>query len=320
MATMLGVDIGGSKVAAGPVDSAGSFVGDPVVRPTVVRETEAFVEDLLVTIKKARRQGEAGGVVAGIGLACAGTVDQSAGVVVTSPHLPLTMFPLAARVAEATGLPVVLENDANAAVWAECHRGAASGLRHVIMLTLGSGVGGGMVLDGRLIRGAHGAAGELGHVLFEAHGETCRCGARGCLETFLSAKAVERIAFRTVGLFERGAFTGEALGPLARDGELSARTALNEFGYWLGVACANLANIFDPEMIVIGGGLGNLGELILEPARKVVAERTLPPARDQVQLVQAGLGGLSGMIGSGMLAWQELGSLEAGTPHRESSK
>jgi len=306
MAVMLGVDIGGSKVAAGLVGRDGGLVGDAVVRPVVTRETSAFLEDLLVTIKKARK-GAAEDVTA-IGLACAGTVDQKEGVVVTSPHLPIRSFPLARRVAAATGLPVTLDNDANAAVWAESQVGVAAGLRHVIMLTLGSGVGGGMLLDGRVYRGANGAAGELGHVLFEAHGEECRCGARGCLETFLSAKAVERIAFRTVGLFERGAFTGEALGPLARDGELSARTALNEYGWWLGIACANLANMFDPEMIVVGGGLGELGDLILEPARKAMAERALPPACDRVRLAQAGLGGLAGMVGAGLFAWEEYGT------------
>jgi len=239
-------------------------------------------------------------------------------------------------VADRTGLPVTLDNDANVATLAEARVGAAAGLRQVVMLTLGTGVGGGIVLDGRLYRGATGAAGELGHTIVAAGGERCRCGAFGCLEAYASGTALERTAVRLVDaggrrevlsgwraapevagdvtgvvdtsglsrLVDEGRLTGEELGALARDGDPGAQAALQEVSLWLGVGAVNLANIFEPEVIVVGGGLSALGELLLGPARRVLAAAALAPNRDAL-LRAASVGNHAGMVGAGLVCWED---------------
>ena len=225
---------------------------------------------------------------------------------VTSPNLPLRQAPLVDMLQKRLDLPVTIENDANAAAIAEHRVGAAVGMHHVVVLTLGTGIGGALILDGKLYRGAHGGAGEIGHTVVEADGETCKCGRRGCWEQYASGTGLARVGFRTVGLFEQGAFSGEAVGALAKQNFAAATTALNEVGFWLGLGIANVVNIFDPEMVVVGGGLGELGELLLAPAREVL-KGALPPGRDLVKVVSAALGADAGLIGAGLLAWEELG-------------
>lgn len=304
-ATVLGVDIGGTKVALGRVNRDGRILGEVHSYNHGVRH-----EDELLAVLRARigrmlgrsKNGDAQPVKA-IGVACAGTVNQGAGVVVQSPNLPLVDTKLRAFVENEFGLPTTLENDVNAALWAERKLGAARGVKHALMLTLGTGLGGALLLDGRLYRGAQGAAGEVGHIIVDQYGESCRCGLRGCLEAYVAAPAFERIGFRTVGLFERGAFTGELIGRLAVEGSAAAKQALDEIGSWLGVGISNLTNILNPEVVIVGGGLSQLGDLLLEPARKTVREYALRPGRDLVRIVQAELGPAAGMVGAALLVW-----------------
>ena len=318
MRVMIGVDVGGTKVAAGRVTSDGRLNGAPCVVASGTSDFAALVDSIAGAARAAMRDAaSAGETVAGIGIGCAGTVDTRRGVVVTSPNLPLTDAPLGTLLGDRLGLPVHLENDANVAAWAEVQVGAARGCRHVVMLALGTGVGGGLVLDGRLYRGADGAAAEIGHMIIVAGGEQCGCGARGCLEAYASGTALERIARRLVGDLpaavgsglraanDRGALTGEVVGDLALSGDSGALCAVDEVGRWLGIGLSNMVNIFNPDMVVVGGGLGDLGELLLAPARAVLRATALVPGRDTVRVTSAELGNAAGMLGAGLLAWTE---------------
>ncbi|MHB9150608.1 MAG: ROK family protein [Thermoleophilia bacterium] len=334
---VLGVDIGGTKIAVGRVTRNGRLLGEAICRPSDTGSESEFLEGLYAVLVEALGAARNDGhEVRAIGLGCAGTVARARGAIVVSPNLPLVDVPLARLVRERTGLPATLDNDANVATLAEARVGAAAGLQQVVMLTLGTGVGGGIVLDGRLYRGATGAAGELGHTIVVAGGERCRCGAFGCLEAYASGTALERTAARLVGaggrrevltgwqavpevagevapvvdtselsrLLGEGRLTGEEIGQLARSGDPGARAALHEVGTWLGVGAANLANIFEPQVIVVGGGLSTLGELLLAPARRVLAAAALAPNREAA-LLTASVGNDAGMVGAGLVCWEE---------------
>lgn len=319
MQVMVGVDVGGTKVAAGRVTRDGRLSGRPRVVTSGTRDVAEVVESIAEASGAVIRDASfAGETVVGVGIGCAGTVDLHRGIVVTSPHLPLADAPVAALVGDRLGLPVCLDNDANAAAWAEVQVGAARGCRHVVMLALGTGVGGGIVLDGRLYRGATGAAAEIGHTIIVVGGEPCRCGARGCLEAYVSGGALERVARRLVddlpalearalrAAGERETLTGKVVGDLALSGDPGALSAVDEVGRWLGIGLSNMVNIFNPDMIVVGGGLGELGELLLAPARAVLGTTALAPGKDTVRVTSAQLGNEAGILGAGLLAWIEM--------------
>lgn len=256
------------------------------------------------------------GVVAvGLGVPC--TIDREAGVCVSSVHLPLAGLELARVVGDRLGLPVELDNDANAAVLAEHRHGVARGARNVVLLTIGTGIGGGLIIDGRLYRGSRGAAAEMGHVVIDENGPRCNgnCPSRGCVEALASGTALERegreAAERSPDsplgrrLRERGAIEGRDVLEAAKAGDRVAGSVLARIGRRLGVALAGLANTFDPDVIVLGGGVMDAGELLLEPARRELRARALPPQRE-TPVEAAAFGVEAGMIGAATLA------LEAG--------
>jgi len=313
----LGVDIGGTKIAVAPVERAGSLLARPLVTPSQITDLESFLLGLEAVLRRALAD-FAEFKPARIGIACAGTVDSSGNEVISSPNLPLVHVPLGSILRESLGVPVVLENDANAAVWGEAVAGAAAGARDVVMLTLGTGVGGGLFLGGKLYRGAHGGAGELGHMVVQKGGIPCPCGSRGCLERYAAGPALVRYAIARANdpawdtdgalqsLQEAGRLTGEATTRLAREGHPGALEAVRELSGWLGAGLVSLTNAFDPELIVIGGGVSNLGELLLQPARELVRATAMPPGREKVQIVLAKLGNEAGMVGAGLAAWQDM--------------
>jgi glucokinase len=326
---MLGVDIGGTKVAVGAVTRKGEVRGEVQFAPTDTSSAQDFVRSLVEVLRQARDGVD--GDLQGVGLGCAGTIDWERGIVVESPNLPVKNEPLRDKVAEALSLPTVLDNDANVAALAEARVGAARGLEHVIMLTLGTGVGGGIVLNGRLYRGVNGSAGELGHTIVMGGDDPCQCGRRGCLEVYASGTALERVARRLAAqadaggdgtgasngygralneLRERGQLEGEEVGRLALEGDQAARDAVAEVARWVGVGLANFANIFNPQMIVVGGGLGNLGELILSPARELMRQMAIAPNGETAQVKPAQLGPEAGVVGAALVAWEELGVME----------
>ncbi len=318
MSVVIGVDVGGTKVTAAPVDEVGRILATPVYEPSITSDTDSFIRGLSETLRRALDE-FASLKPSAMGLACAGTVDAARRLIVTSPNLPLRRAPLAEVLGASLGIEVVLENDVNAAVLAEATVGVAAGLRHVVMLALGTGVGGGLVLDGRLYRGVGGGAGELGHMIVSAGGEQCRCGARGCLEMYASGRALARYAEERAGndaddpdgvltrLNAKNALDGETVGRLAKEGYPGALAAACELAHWLGRGLVGITNAFNPEMIVVGGGVADLDELLLAPARKYLGETAMAPNREEVRVVRAALGNTAGIVGAALAALETFG-------------
>jgi glucokinase len=316
-ACVIGVDLGGTKLLAGTVD-AELRVHHRAYR---LSRRDAVVETIVEAVEEAREatRGEVRAV--GVGVPC--LIEPHSGIVMACNHFPLVDVPLRDLLAERIGLPVVVDNDANAALVAEWRHGAARGARNVVLLTIGTGVGGGIVLDGRIVRGASGAASELGHIVIDENGPPCpgNCPSHGCLEAFVSGPALA-IEGRRRAEAEPGSGLGAAVaagrevtGPLvtelAHDGDAAARAAIGSLGRRLGVGMTSLVNALNPEVLVVGGGLVAAGDLLLQPAREVVAERALVPARDQVRIVAARFADESGMLGAAALAFEVAGELES---------
>jgi len=325
MISVLGVDVGGTKVAMAPVDRAGNQLAPVLVDASRTEDQAAVLAGLETSLKHALSEFERFEPKA-FGLAWAGTVDSQRGIVVASPNLPLQNVPLAFLLEKALGLPVVLENDVNAAVRAEATVGAAAGLRHVVMLALGTGVGGGLWLDGRVYQGANGGAAELGHMIVRAGGLPCPCGSHGCLEVYTSGRALVRYAAARAGdpaldpsgeltaLQEQGRLTGAAVTRLAAAGDRAALDAVHELARWLGAGLVSVTNVFDPDMIVVGGGVSDLGELLLAPARDAVRKLAMRPGRDKVRVEVAHLGNRAGLVGGALTAWHVLGDTVLAPP------
>jgi glucokinase len=316
-ACVIGVDLGGTKLLAGTVD-AQLRVHHRAYRLT---RRDAVLETIVEAVVEAREATDREVLAVGVGVPC--LVQPGSGVAMACNHLPLVDVPVRDLLAERLDLPVVVDNDATAALVAESRWGAARDARDVVMLTIGTGVGGGVLVGGRVLRGASGAGAELGHVVIDAAGPPCpgNCPNRGCLEAFVSGPALAIEGLRRAqdepesGLGEARAAGREITGPLvtelAHDGDVVAREAVLTLGRHLGVGIASLVNVFNPEVVVVGGGLVALGELLLDPARAVVAERALVPARDQVRIVAARFGEESGMLGAAALALDVVGDLES---------
>jgi glucokinase len=307
----IGVDMGGTKLLTGAVDER-FRVHHRAQRSLTGLDQSAVIETAVDAVQEVRDAAGADIAAVGFGIPC--TFDTRTGIAVNSVHLPLLNVAFGDIMTERLGLPVFVDNDANAAVVAEHRGGAARGASEVVMLTLGTGIGGGVIVDGRLYHGAIGAAGELGHMVVDADGPPCggRCPSRGCLEALASGTALAREAIRIAreqprsGLGRVLAQGREIAGPLvtelAHDGDSAAIEAVELIGTNLGIGISNIVNIFNPQVVVIGGGVIAAGELMLEPARRVVAERALPPARDEVRVVAAQFGFEAGMIGAAALA------------------
>ena len=303
---VIGIDAGGTKLLGGVVDQ------DLVVYHRVHRrwrgadreETLRIVVDAVEEIRAAAPD------VLGVGFGIPSLVDGRRGLSVASVHLPLDNVPFRDLMAERLGLPVWLDNDVNAAVAAEHRHGAARGSSHAVMLALGTGIGGGLVIDGRVYRGATGAAGELGHTVVDLDGPPCPCGSRGCLEVLASGSAIgiagteaARAAPRSAlgrRLEADGAIRGSFVTELAHGGDALAIEAVASVGRRLGAGLVSVMNALDPEVAVIGGGAVAAGDLLLDPAREVLAAQGLGPPR--MRVVPAHFGDESGMLGAALLA------------------
>ncbi len=311
----IGVDIGGTKLLAGAVD-AGLGVHRRAQRTVAGLDQSALLDVAVQAVHEVRDAADGEVVAVGFGIPC--LIDQRSGTATFSTHLPLAGLPFAAVMTERLGLPVFVDNDANAAVLAETRAGAAKGASEVVMITLGTGIGGGLVLGGEVYRGADGFAAELGHMVIDLDGPPCQgdCPNRGCAEALASGSALVREA-RRIAVDRPGSALGRALadgrelaGPLvtelAHDGDEAALEVIELIGGNLGVALANYVNIFNPEVIVVGGGVIAAGELLLEPARRMLAKRALPSPRDGVKVLAAHFGVEAGMIGAAALAFDGL--------------
>jgi glucokinase len=310
----IGVDIGGTKIASGVVAEDGSLVAE-AQRRTPARDPQAIE----VVVAECVAELADGHPVGAVGVAAAGFVSSDRSSVIFAPNLAWRDRPLRRALEGLIGRPVVVENDANAAAWAEYRFGAGRGHRDVVMLTLGTGVGGGIVVGGRLVRGTYGFAGEIGHVRAVPGGHPCGCGNAGCWEQYISGNALVREARRRAvadpawapGLLERaGGFPGGITGPLLTEvgqtGEPAVVGLLAEVGGLVGAFCASLVAVLDPGVLVIGGGVSTAGDLLLEPAREAFG-RTLSARghRPAVELRRAELGNEAGMVGAADLARTE---------------
>jgi glucokinase len=310
---VIGLDAGGTKLLAGVVDESGVLL----TRSVRTWPREAELEDVLLRFQTAVAEcvREAGSVV-GIGVGLPATMDLTTGVAVGCRHLPMAGFAFRDWLADQTALPVFVDNDATLALLAEGQRGAARGALDAVMLTIGTGIGGGFLSAGRLLRGAHGAAGEPGHMSIDADGPPCPgdCPGRGCLEAYVSGPALARMGYEYAALAPdynlgrvlaaKGELTAADVIQAARAGDAGAREALERMGEKLGAGLAGLLNLLDPNVVVVGGGLGaDAGPLLLEPAERVARARALQPAAGAARIAAAELGEDAGMLGAAMLAF-----------------
>ncbi|HVY76882.1 MAG TPA: ROK family protein [Solirubrobacterales bacterium] len=310
---IIGVDLGGTKMLLGVLDADSKVLWES--REASTGQTEGELVELLIgEVEEAR--GKCPGVAA-VGLGIPATVDHDRGIARSAVNLPLEDLPIREIVGERTGLPAFVDNDANVAALAEHLYGAARGARNAVMLTIGTGIGGGLILNGEVYRGATGAGAELGHTVIEIDGPACQgnCPGRGCVETFASGTALgrearaaaEREPDSALGAMLAAGETvdGRAVTEAALAGDATARGVFDLVGSRLGVALTSFANIFEPEVFVIGGGVIAAGDLLLDPARRELAARALPPMK-QIPVVAAELGSDAGMIGAAAMARIEL--------------
>jgi glucokinase len=305
--TAIGIDLGGTKVAGIVMDGAGRILARDE-RPTPDGDGQGVVDAVHRSV--AALMGDGAPVAVGIG--AAGMIDFAAGSVAFAPNLPLRDVPIRDLVAQRSGLPCMVDNDANAAAWGEYRFGAGRGSGHMLLVTVGTGIGGGMVWDGTLYRGAHGFAAEIGHIIVEPNGPPCGCGNLGCWEQVASGQALDRVgraeaARHPAGAIARLAAGGEVTGvhvtDAARAGDHTAEGIVQEVGRRLGLGLAGLVNILDPELIVVGGGVAEEGELVLRPARRAFVEAVeAPEHRPEVPILPAALGNEAGAIGAAALA------------------
>ena len=312
---VVGVDMGGTKLLAGALDE-NLNVHHRAHRNMRGLDQDALLDATVDAVQEVRDAAEAPMRAVGFGIPC--TIDQERGVAVQAVNLPLHDVLFRDVMAERLGVPAFLDNDANVAALAEHRYGAARGARHSVTLTVGTGIGGGLVLEDRLFRGSVGAAAELGHMVVDMDGPRCQgnCPNRGCLEAVASGTALAREARGAAeqvpdSALGRAAASGrEVTGPLvtelAHDGDEVSREVLALIGRRLGVGIASLVNIFNPEVVVVGGGVMGAGELLLDPAREEMASRALRPQRDLARVAAARFGGEAGMVGAAALVFEEL--------------
>jgi glucokinase len=306
----IGVDIGGTKVAAGVVDESGSILAR-TRRDTPghdVTETENVIVDVVAELAAAHD-------VTAVGIGAAGWIAADRATVLFSPHLAWRNEPLREALSDRIGMPIVVENDANAAAWAEYRFGAARGHSVVVCVTLGTGIGGGLVLEGAVYRGAYGLAGEFGHMTVVPDGRRCACGNAGCWEMYASGRALARDARElanespaaAAAMVQRAGSVDNLTGPIVTEaamaGDPAAISLCTTMGRWLGRGLASLAAALDPSVFVIGGGVSAAGDLLLRPAQTEFAHTlTGRGFRPEAAITLAGLGAEAGLVGAADLA------------------
>jgi len=313
---VLGLDVGGTKLAAGVVAGDGRVLAMRVAPSGVEDGPRAMILRHLELGREAvAASGTAWSDVRAVGIACGGPLDPFAGIIQSPPGLPgWDDVPIVAMVETSLDRPAVVDNDATACALAEDWYGAgrARGARHLVYLTISTGIGGGLVLDGRLYRGAAGNAGELGHLTVDYLGRQCGCGRRGCLEAYASgtniaARARERLAAgRASSLADVPVVTAQHVAEAAAADDELAGEVWDETTAILGSAIANILDVFNPELVVLGGGVTRAGDQLLVPVREAALRQAMPPARGAAEIVLAGLGDELGVISAATVAFERL--------------
>jgi len=316
---VLGVDLGGSKILSAAVNARGEIRSRDLSITPAAKGPEAVIQAMLASIERAI--GQAGIATAQLEAICIGAPGLSnpeTGIVFTSSNLPgWKNVPLREIIEDKMGAKTLLINDANAAALGEMYFGAARGARNFIYITVSTGIGGGIVIDGEVYAGDRGTAGEIGHMTIDTNGSKCNCGNTGCWETLASGTALAREARKRIKSKAETAIleyaggdidkvNAEAVYRASQQGDALARELIARTGYYLGVGLTNLINIFNPELIIIGGGLSRIGDMLLEPAYKVAEERSYRAAFDSVRFARPALGGDSGVIGAAAYAFRKM--------------
>ena len=315
MRYVVGIDIGGTNIVAGTVAEDGSEVLGLVSEPTLPEQGAEGVLSRIMKLARASMAAARGKEIAGLGIGSPGPLDTTTGVVLLTPNLGWVNFPLRDRVAGALGMPATLDNDANCAIFGEWWRGAARGASHVVGLTIGTGIGGGIVLAGRVYRGKSDIAGEIGHMTIDLNGRRCKCGNYGCLEAYASGPA---IAARAIEGIEAGAesslpryvngdlarITAQIVYEAAHDGDGYALEVVHDTAKFLGAGVANVVNIFNPEVVVICGGVTLAGDKLFLPLRSEVKRRAFKPAVEACRIVPGELTGTAGVYGAAAVFMQ----------------
>jgi glucokinase len=311
MRIVLALDIGGTKLAAGVVSESGEVLADRVEVTDASVPAEAVLEKLMGMAGEAVGQaGVAWGDLSGAGVSFGGPVDFPSGRTVTCHHLAgWEGFPLREAVRDRSGLPTVIDNDANAAALGEATFGAARGCAHALYLTVSTGIGGGVIIDGRVYRGAASMAGEIGHTLVAPDGPVCTCGKRGCLEAVASGPSIARAAREALETGEASALASIPRSRLtAKDiAEAAVRDTLaacimGQAGEFLGIAIAGAVNLLNPNVVVIGGGVSGAGDVLFGPVREAVARYAVPESARELRLVAGELGQRGALLGAAALA------------------
>jgi glucokinase len=310
---VLGIDIGGTNLVVGSVAEDGSSMVASASEPTQSEAGATAVVDRLVALAEraiaTTRREAPGAEILGVGVGAPGPLDTKRGVVLLTPNLGWVNMPLRQLIHDRLGLPAALDNDANCAVLGEWWVGAARGARHAIGITIGTGIGGGLIIDGQLYHGASDVAGEIGHTTIDTEGRRCKCGNYGCLEAYASGP---NIALRAVEELEAGAesrlrtlvggdlrkITAQTVYQAAANGDELALEVVNDTAKFLGVGIGNLLNVFNPEVVVVCGGVTLAGDHLFEPLRREVARRAFKPAVTACRIVPGELAGTAGVYGA----------------------
>jgi len=317
---ILGVDLGGTKIAAALATTRGEILARGRSPTHAQTGPDAVIESICATINEVlSAKALEPSLLLGIGIAAAGVIDSVNGKVIFSPNLPgWHEVPLRDAIEQQFGIPAYLGNDANLAALGEWHFGVGEKVANLIYVTVSTGIGGGIIADGKLYTGACGAAGEIGHMTIDVNGPRCRCGNVGCWEALASGTALAREAVMRI---TEGARTSiielvggdvskidaKIVGLAARQGDELAQKLVSHLGYYFGVGLANLVNIFNPELILIGGGVAKIGDLLLQPAIKVVKERAFSTSANAVEIKPATLGDDSGIMGAAAFVLEHSG-------------
>lgn len=313
----IGIDVGGTFIKGALVDRSGRIIFRRKVPTEASSGNHGVLNHVVSLIGQLEKTLKAKGQILGVGLGIAGLVDFRRGIVLVSPNLPgWRNFPVLQTLSKVVNYPLFLENDANAAALGEKWMGAARKAQSFCFLTLGTGVGGGLVMEGRIWHGAKGMAGEIGHMIIDPHGPPCKCGNQGCLETYASVNALRRMVMEA---FETGRKTilgadiqndsldGKAIFQAAQKEDALALEVFERMGFALGVGMASLVNLLNPEMIVLGGGLSAAWRYFIPALRREFKSRAFLDITRGVKIVRATAGENAGILGAAHLVWQCLG-------------
>jgi glucokinase len=307
----VGVDLGGTNITIALVDMKGKIKNKVKISTQIDKNPNFVVKTIIENIKLIIKDIPIKQIT-GIGVGAAGQIDHARGIIQFSPNLHWRNVPIAREIRKKINLPVMLDNDANVACFGEFLFGAGRGSKHIICVTLGTGVGGGIIIDGKIYRGANGSAGEIGHITVNVNGRRCNCGNHGCMEAYVGAPHIKERAIEKIKSGRHSIVVKLVNGSLAKiTPKILEEAALykdrlaleiwEETGRYLGIGIASLINIFNPEKIVIGGGVANAGKFIFDPLCRTIEERALPIASQDTKVVRAKLGEEAGVIGAAML-------------------